>query len=172
MRYVVAQHEAVDVLGSLVVPERSGKPVGEHPESGGFLVGQFPQAGDVAFGFDHQVPEVHVGQFGGKYVTGVRQPVVVDDPTRHTRPTGVFVADEAVLVRQSLTSNSVRPVEGIRRSFCHLETRVQPAQSAMAAPALQPTVFAQIWFSARSNPPRLSASSIHPTAGTSVRILE
>lgn len=105
MGYIVAEHEAVDVLCTFAVLECAGKIVGEHPKSGSFLVGQFPQADDVAFGFDHQVPEVHVGQVGRENMTGIHQLILMDDPTRRGRPLCVFVADEAVLVRQGFTSN-------------------------------------------------------------------
>lgn len=106
--HFITEHEGVDMLCALAIFQRAAEVVGEHPQSGSFLVGQLPQAGDVAFGLNHHVPEVHVGQVGRENVTGIHQRILMDDPTRHSRPVCVFVTDEAVRASQALTSLSLK----------------------------------------------------------------
>jgi hypothetical protein len=49
-----------------------------------------PLTCDVASGFDHHVPEVHVDKVGRENVTGIHQVFVMNDPDRALPTLGVF----------------------------------------------------------------------------------
>src|SRR3989442_4909527 len=105
----IAGHEAIDVLCPFASPQDPRQVIDQPAEARRLIISQFAESDDVPLWFGNQVPEMHVVAARNLVrVTGVDDLVLIDDPTRCSRPSRCFLHtkhDTAALTPSSMDSS-------------------------------------------------------------------